>query len=195
MAYRITQIILKRKKFVIFLVAGLVAVGGVLYGINILNTPAEGKVSVATVTPKRKQTPRKDLVSQFITFKYPGRYTQETNANKSASLESSFLTAHQVINEGPSTKVAVTIAKLPDGGATEDSAYKQFVAFPNYYTITNEKFHEEPVIIASRTDPNFEQTALWAHGQYLATISMIAGQRTDQLSSELRAILGGLTWQ
>jgi hypothetical protein len=91
-------------------------------------------------------------------------------------------------------KISVVVATIPIGGVKEGSAYKQFEAYPDTYTLVKDIYGNEEVIIATRTSSNFEQTALWAHGKYLATFSLTASEKTDQLISELTVILSNLVW-
>ncbi len=183
----------RKNKLIIWTVVLVVIGGSIFYLLRSLNSPAEGTV-YQTTAQASEPLELKDFKGQYFTTKYPGRYSLQKNQNPSASLESWILIAHQVLGEGPGSKIAVTVASLPSGGAKESSPYKLFESQPETYTIGIPNFSNEPVIIATRVNAGYEQTALWAHGKNMAIISLTSGQKTDQLEEELETILNNLVW-
>lgn len=184
----------RKKKLIIWTLILAVLSGGVYYVLRALNSPAEGTVYQTTAQSSTPQQP-KDFDSQFFTSKYPSRYTLQKNQNPSASLESWVLVAHQVLGEGPGSKIAVATSNIPTGGVKEGAVYKNFEAHPETYTISIPNYSNEPVILATKNTTEYEQTALWVHGKYMASFSLTSGQKTAQLEDELETILKNLTWK
>lgn len=176
----------------------LIVLAGLGYkGTKILSGPAEGIVTqnVERTEAEQKIVMTKDLVNSYFSAKYAGRYELQTNTNKSASLQSWLLVARQAAGAVPAGIISITIVYLPTGGVKEDSAYKQFEAFKDIYTLSKRTYSAEEVVVADRTETNFEHTALWAHGGYLLTASMTSNQKNELLLSEFDAILDSLKWK
>jgi hypothetical protein len=168
-------------------------------GLNVvhkLNQPSVGVIK--EVTPVELTTQKissKTLKSDYFSFNYPGRYElQQTKDNSSASLESWILIAHQALGLGQSSKISISIVELSVGGVKEDSAYKHFLAFPELYIVSNSLLSGEPIVISERTNPSFEHTVLWPHGRYLLTISLTSAEKSDELITEVGAILRSFAW-
>lgn len=173
----------------VFLIASL------LMMFKSLNGPAEGTVSVSTIQDDTaNEVPLKPLIGTFYSTKYPGRYELQSSSKNSASLEAWLLVARQAIGIGPSGVISMTVATLPPGGVKEDGAYKQFEAFKNLYTLTTRNYSGEEVIVADRTETNFEHTVLWPHNEYLLTMSMTSPVKNDVLLAEFETILSSLVW-
>ncbi len=187
-----------RKKIIITIIILILGLSAGLYGIQALNKPAEGVVNQDFNQPiapyKQPSEILKEFKSTYFTSKYPSRYELQVNQNKSASLESWIVIAHQAIGQGPSSKIGISVTNLPNGGVKEDSAYKQFEAFKEIYTLTKETHNGKAVVVAERTDPNYEHTILWENSAYLLTASLTSGQKNSQLVSELNVILDNLMW-
>ena len=190
---------LKKHKIrnIITLTVALLAMGSFLYIKHLANSPALGTVALNTDISNQYETTTKALKtfsSDYFSFQYPARYSLQTNQNKSASIASWNLIAHQVIGEGPGSIISVTISNVPKGGVTEDSAYKLFSAFPDRYKLTKPTINKDEVVIAEQVSPSYGRVALWAHGKYLATFSLTSGQQNDLLVNELDTILKNVQW-
>lgn len=195
MVIKLKRIVKRHKKWLFILMALAVLGIAIIYVMKMISKPADGVVNEGISQPLPvAPAVFKDFKSQYFTSRFANRYELQVNQNKTASLESWIMLAHQIMGQGPGAKIGVSVTNLPAGGVKEDGAYKQFEAFPAIYTTTTEKHQSQDVVVAERTDTNYEHTALWAHGAYLATFSLTSGQKNDQLVTELNTILDNLIW-
>lgn len=190
---------INRKKFktgtVILLVIAVI-VGLILFMMNRLNQPANGTIIQANTTELTTPQPSvRTLDSKYFTAQYSGRYQLLPSTEASASLQYWTLVAHQQAGGNIQRKLSIIVAKLPEGGVKEDSAYKLYDAHPELYQLTQVTYSGETVFAAKRSDPTFQQTVLWPHGEYLLTVTLTAATETDTANDEFQSLLTSLRWR
>ncbi len=184
---------LNKKKIVIFS-AVVTVVAAISYSVHSLNTPATGTVSQNS--PAEEKTPEKKTISgKYIDFQYPARFAEASNANQTASLEYWILVSRLSQGAGQTGQISVIITNLPEGGVKEDSSYKNVHAFTDKYKLNDTTYNNEPVSVATRTDPSYERTALWPHKKLLLTATVTSSTQNDQLDKEFNDLLSSVQWQ
>lgn len=171
-------------------------IGLVLFMVNRLNQPANGTIIQTNTTELTTPQPSvRALDSKYFTAQYSGRYRLLPSTEASASLQYWTLVAHQESGGNIQRKLSVIVTRLPKGGVKEDSAYKLYNAHPELYQLTQATYGGEAVFVAKRTDPTFQQTVLWSHGEYLLTVSLTAATETDIANDEFQSLLTSLRWR
>lgn len=164
--------------------------GTVLIGIQ---QPATGTVLRPQTKPVAQN---QELVSQYFHCEYPAHYDLQPSPTNVAALQAWVLLAHQQGTHYEQTsRLGLTIESLPAGGVTETSGYKLYQSRPELYQLTTATAGGDPIIVAKRQDPTYQQTVLWPHGSYLLTISLTAGGETSAVDADLQTILSSLQWQ
>lgn len=185
---------LSKKKLIISAAFVLVVLMLFYVVVHSLNSPANGSVTqIAPVTEKAPE--KKTIIGKNVSFKYPARFSESSNSTPTASLEYWILVSRLGQGAGQSGQISVTIVNLPEGGIKEDSSYKNVHAFPDKYKLSDLNINNEPVIIATRIDPTYERTALYAHKKLLLTATVTASAQNDQLDREFTDLLSSVAWQ
>jgi hypothetical protein len=185
-------------KRIVFILAGLVllaVIGKVGSIILIANKPVEGTIITQAQQPKTNNASgTKTLKTAYYATQYPAHYTTLTKPTNSASLDAEMLSAPGQNSSGTSSKIALTVTNLPEGGVTQDSSYNLFKAHPETYKLEQLTVQGEPVYVGTRTIPDYERTYLWAHGTHLLTVALTTDVQSAAADSELQSILDHVQW-
>ncbi len=185
----------KAKLLAVTVLISALAVGMALIVASFFRQPANG--TIISTSPGSLTTPQpshRALDSKYFSARYSGRFQLLPESKVSASLQNWTLVARQEAGVGQSAKLSLVITPLPSGGVREDSAYKLYEAHPELYTLSESTYGGESVIVSKRSDPTYQQTVLWPHGNYLLTVSLTSGPESELVNNEFGDMLSSLKW-
>ncbi len=172
--------------------------GRALSHLNVSMLTSKAATAVTSNAVTTKPTPPGTLSNGYFTLSLPAGYVSQTNNQAPAGM----LYAQNVIatSTDGSLLIAIGLKQMPAGGLSADSSYALRSKQPTNYKVTSQTVNAETVQVSSGVQDD-GVVAFWAHGSYLATISVttgLAGTGASNVPSEqqaLNGLLSGWQWQ
>lgn len=169
----------------IVLVLGIIA-GFVMWS----HSPNKGRI----LTPQPAKGPStyndKKLVGTYMSFQYSGKYIVRNEAATNGDLERYTLSADTHYDK----RILASVANLPDGKLESNGAYIFRQKSSNIYTSRKVTVDEGTVNVWVKNDGT-EQTAMLPHGDKVAVVSLITAGTSDDLNTEMDALLKTFQWK
>lgn len=180
----------KTKYLKIFLLV-LAAIGLIVWLILWGRSSGEGKVLRSPDSKAPTAYVDKQLVGRYISFTYSGRYMARTEAAKDNDLERYTLSADTRHDK----RILASVSNLPDGKLESDGSYIYRQKATALYTSRKVQVGEHQSVTVWAKKDGTEQTAIMAHGNRVATVSLVTTNTSEDLTAETNALLKSFRWK